>query len=387
MFVVNVKPGISTTDLRAKGFEAGAKEAGLDYIGQQYSQDDPGKAASIVKAILASNPDLKGIFATNLFSAEGAASGLKEAGKLGDVKIVGFDAGPKQVQDLKDGLVQALIAQRPAQIGSLGVQQAVAALDGQAHQEEDRDGLRLDHQGQPRPEPGRALQGELLNSRRTARRGRARASPGAAASRSGRARPRRSSPRRSRWRRRAPPGRRTGRSRVTPSGVSGLASTAPGSARVCGWPSRTVTIGAARSTGNSPSRMRRSRRRGRAGLQRAEQQVGEVTQIDVARRRAQSRPPPAPPADAPMPTSVTRGRPPAAAQRVAAGQHQRARALGSRHAASAWSIGRVDEPEVGALAVRPAEPAERVQQRPLEVLPEGRLPGGAAGLLEPDRRA
>jgi ribose transport system substrate-binding protein len=130
VFVVNVKPGISTTDLRAKGFEAGAKAAGLDYIGQQYSQDDPAKAASIVKSILASNPDLKGIFATNLFSAEGAASGLREAGKLGEVKIVGFDAGPKQVQDLKDGLVQALIAQRPAQIGALGVQQAVAALDG-----------------------------------------------------------------------------------------------------------------------------------------------------------------------------------------------------------------------------------------------------------------
>ena len=129
VFVVNVKPGISTTDLRAKGFEEGAKEAGLDYIGQEYSQDDPAKAASIVKSILAKNPDLKGIFATNLFSAEGAASGLREAGKLGEVKIVGFDAGPKQVQDLKDGLVQALIAQRPAEIGKLGVQQAVAALD------------------------------------------------------------------------------------------------------------------------------------------------------------------------------------------------------------------------------------------------------------------
>src|SRR5215203_191887 len=129
VFVVNVKPGISTTDARAQGFEAGAKEAGLDYIGQEYSQDEPARAASIVKSILAKNPDLKGIFATNLFSAEGAASGLREAGKLGDVKIVGFDAGPKQVQDLKQGLVQALIAQRPAQIGSLGVQQAVNALD------------------------------------------------------------------------------------------------------------------------------------------------------------------------------------------------------------------------------------------------------------------
>jgi ribose transport system substrate-binding protein len=135
VFVVNVKPGISTTDQRAQGFEEGAKKAGLDYIGQEYSQDDPARAASIVKSILASNPDLKGIFATNLFSAEGAASGLREAGKLGEVKIVGFDAGPKQVQDLKDGLVQALIAQRPAEIGRLGVQQAVAALNDEPTKE------------------------------------------------------------------------------------------------------------------------------------------------------------------------------------------------------------------------------------------------------------
>src|SRR4051794_38807421 len=132
VFVVNVKPGISTTDLRAKGFQEGAKTAGLQYLGQQYDQDDPAKAASIVKAILARNPDLKGIFATNLFSAEGAATGLKEAGKLGKVKIIGFDAGPKQVQDLKSGLVQGLIAQKPAQIGALGIQQAVAALDKKA---------------------------------------------------------------------------------------------------------------------------------------------------------------------------------------------------------------------------------------------------------------
>src|SRR6476469_1759057 len=96
VFVVNVKPGISTTDLRAKGFEEGAKEAGLTYVGQQFDDDDPAKAAAITKAALAKNPDLKGIFATNLFSAEGAATGIREAGKLGQVKIVGFDAGPKQ---------------------------------------------------------------------------------------------------------------------------------------------------------------------------------------------------------------------------------------------------------------------------------------------------
>jgi ribose transport system substrate-binding protein len=127
--VNNVKPGISTTDQRAQGFEQEAKTLGLDYLGQEYNQDQPDKAAAITKGIIAKDPDLKGIFATNLFGAEGAAAGLREAGVKG-VKIVGFDAGPKQVKDLQDGLLQALVAQKPADIGAQGVQQAVAALKG-----------------------------------------------------------------------------------------------------------------------------------------------------------------------------------------------------------------------------------------------------------------
>jgi ribose transport system substrate-binding protein len=49
---------------------------------------------------------------------------------------VGFDAGPKQLEDLESGLVQALVAQKPADIGKLGVQQAVAALDGKPTKEQ-----------------------------------------------------------------------------------------------------------------------------------------------------------------------------------------------------------------------------------------------------------
>src|SRR4051794_22331462 len=130
VFVVNVKPGISTTDAREKGFVAGAKAAGLDYVGREYSNDKPEVAAAKTKAALQKNPDLKGIFGTNLFAAEGAATGVREAGAK--VKIVGFDAGPKQVKDLQDGTVQALIAQKPADIGAQGVQQAYNALTGKA---------------------------------------------------------------------------------------------------------------------------------------------------------------------------------------------------------------------------------------------------------------
>jgi len=81
-------------------------------------------------AALQKDPDIVGVFATNLFSAEGAATGVKQAGKAGNVKIVSFDAGPNQVKDLKDGTIQALVAQQPGTIGQYGVDEAVAALDG-----------------------------------------------------------------------------------------------------------------------------------------------------------------------------------------------------------------------------------------------------------------
>jgi ribose transport system substrate-binding protein len=131
VLVINVKPGISTTDARAKGFEEEIKKTpGLKYIGQEYSNDKPEIAASKATAALAAHPDLVGIFGTNLFSAEGAATGLRSAG-ASKVKIVGFDAGPKQVEDLEQGVVQALIAQKPADIGKAGVEQAIAALKGE----------------------------------------------------------------------------------------------------------------------------------------------------------------------------------------------------------------------------------------------------------------
>ncbi|WP_216896981.1 ABC transporter substrate-binding protein [Nocardia alni] len=129
--VINTKAGTSTTDQRAQGFGDELKShPGMSSLGVQYNNNDAAVAASIVTATLAAHPDLAGIFATNLSSAEGAATGLRNANKLGQVKIVGFDASPQQVQDLKAGTIQALIAQDPGTIGVDGVDQAVDALTG-----------------------------------------------------------------------------------------------------------------------------------------------------------------------------------------------------------------------------------------------------------------
>jgi ribose transport system substrate-binding protein len=131
VMMMSVDPGISTTDARAKGFEDAVKaDSKFSYVGIQYDHDDPATAANLMGSALQKDPDIVGVFATNLFSAEGSATGVRQAGKQEQVKIVGFDAGPNQVKDLKQGTVQALVAQEPGVIGQYGVDAAVTSLEG-----------------------------------------------------------------------------------------------------------------------------------------------------------------------------------------------------------------------------------------------------------------
>lgn len=131
VLVVDVKAGTSTTDARNRGFrDEMGKYRDVTVLPTQYDNDDPARATSIVTSTLSAHPDLAGVFATNLSSTTGSATGLRQAGRQGTVKLTGFDAEPKEIEDLKNGTVQALIAQDPDRIGRLGVQQALDALSG-----------------------------------------------------------------------------------------------------------------------------------------------------------------------------------------------------------------------------------------------------------------
>jgi ribose transport system substrate-binding protein len=131
IMVMSTDPGVSTVDARIKGFQdAAAADPSFQYLNVQYSHDDPATAANLMASALQKDPDIVGVFAANLFSAEGVATGVKQAGKAGNVKIVSFDAGPNQVKALKDGTIQALVAQQPGTIGQYGIDEAVSALDG-----------------------------------------------------------------------------------------------------------------------------------------------------------------------------------------------------------------------------------------------------------------
>jgi ribose transport system substrate-binding protein len=143
VLVVGHEPGISTNEARIKGFnDALAQDPAFTALPTQYAQNDPAEGARIVTSTLQAHPDLIGIFGTNLFAAEGAATGLRQAGATG-VTVVGFDAGPAQVEALQNGTVQALVAQQPADIGRQGLEQVVASLNGEEPQAEIQTGFTI----------------------------------------------------------------------------------------------------------------------------------------------------------------------------------------------------------------------------------------------------
>ncbi len=131
VLVMGSMPGSQNTDNRDKGFEAAIKaDPAYTYLGIQYSKNTAILATQLVAAALQKDPDMVAIFAAGSITAQGSAAGLKQGGKQGQVALVGFDAGPGQIAEIKDGSVQALIAQSPFLIGQKGVQAGLGALAG-----------------------------------------------------------------------------------------------------------------------------------------------------------------------------------------------------------------------------------------------------------------
>jgi ribose transport system substrate-binding protein len=131
VITVNLSAGVSTTDAREKGFATGIKShAGLTYLGQQYSNNSVQTAESIVSATIAAHSNLVGVFSTAAFNTEGAVAALKSANVQSKVKIVGFDANPSGIKQIKDGDVYGQVVLKPYDEGTAAAQQTINALEG-----------------------------------------------------------------------------------------------------------------------------------------------------------------------------------------------------------------------------------------------------------------
>jgi len=137
VLVITQPPGSSGQDQRVQGFEEKIKTySGITYLGPQYASNDPQKVAQIITATLAAHPDLAGVFATNDQGAIGVVTGLKQASKDGEVKVVAYDAATAEVDALKNGSIHALIAQNPNAEGQVAMQTAHALINGKTVEKE-----------------------------------------------------------------------------------------------------------------------------------------------------------------------------------------------------------------------------------------------------------
>lgn len=135
---VSTNPGAYGANLRVNGFIDTMKELDPEckMLEVLYPTNDANKAAELVSNSIVGNPDMTGIFVATSAPASGAASAVIEAEKQGEIKIAAFDADPQQVQDLKAGVYDVLIAQDPYQMGYDAVMNLAKYVRGEITAEE-----------------------------------------------------------------------------------------------------------------------------------------------------------------------------------------------------------------------------------------------------------
>lgn len=125
----------STGQQRAQGAHDGLGECGLNIVAEQPANWDRATGLSVTETILAGNPNIAGIFASNDNMALGAVEALKQAAMLDDVMVVGFDANPDAANSILAGEMTASIAQAPDNMGRFGIESLIALTNGETIEE------------------------------------------------------------------------------------------------------------------------------------------------------------------------------------------------------------------------------------------------------------
>ncbi len=123
--------GVATAIDREQGVRQALETREAEHIlGTFYSENDPAEAARIVRELVAAYPNLGGIVTLNENSTVGAGRAIRDLGLADEIPLVGFDNSKEEIEFLEDGVVEALVVQKPFNMGYLGIRTLVAAIRG-----------------------------------------------------------------------------------------------------------------------------------------------------------------------------------------------------------------------------------------------------------------
>ena len=105
-------PADNNAATRSNGYETVLSQyPDLKKVGKEVADWDRTKGHNKMQSLLQANPDVNGVISGNDEMALGAIAALKEAGKLANVKVGGFDGSPDAVAAVKAGEMQYTVLQ------------------------------------------------------------------------------------------------------------------------------------------------------------------------------------------------------------------------------------------------------------------------------------
>ncbi len=130
--IMSYVPGTGSEVGRVGGFRKYLEQhSQLTVVGPFYSQSQMANALNQTTDVLASNPDLKGIYGANEPTAVGMARAIAQSGKAGKLQAIGFDGNEDLQGFVRDGTLDAIVVQSSYRMGLESVATVIKVIEKQ----------------------------------------------------------------------------------------------------------------------------------------------------------------------------------------------------------------------------------------------------------------
>ena len=108
---------------RTDGFLEGIKGTAIETLEPVNDKEDAATALQLANSVISANPNLAGAFGVYAYNGPAWATAIKEANAVGKIKLVSFDATTDIINGIKEGVIDATVAQREYDMGykSVGI--------------------------------------------------------------------------------------------------------------------------------------------------------------------------------------------------------------------------------------------------------------------------
>jgi ribose transport system substrate-binding protein len=123
-------PGADNARERIEGVKATIQGSKVELIDVRGDEIDQGRAKRNVEDALAAHPDISCLVGFYSYNTPRIYEVLKETGKLGKIKVIGFDEDPITLGGVKEGSIVGTVVQQPFEWGYQGMKLMAAYLEG-----------------------------------------------------------------------------------------------------------------------------------------------------------------------------------------------------------------------------------------------------------------